>query len=149
MLTFVYSIRNGSNFGIWHKFISMFQHHLFKTLFLPSLNYLGTQRLIDHKLKISFFWFSTLFHWSIFLSLCQLHWLEILSTFNNYFSHKTDVWAYVRKKENERDLISLQEKQGRALPVCFAMSETFGALHAVTLLWCAVAGVSDKQPTID
>lgn len=55
----------------------------------------------------------------------------------------------MRKKENERDLISLQEKQGRALPVCFAMSETFGALHAVTLLWCAVAGVSDKQPTID
>ena len=69
---FVYGVRKCSNFFLLHGAVQFSQHHLLKTLslpyciFLPPLSYMRYQQA--HGFVSGF---SILFHWSIFLFLCQ------------------------------------------------------------------------------
>ena len=71
---YVYSVRKCSNFILLHVAVQFSQHHLLKRLSLPhciflpplsKIRYLQVHELISG--------LSILFHWSIFLFLCQCH----------------------------------------------------------------------------
>ena len=71
---FVYGVRKCSNFILLHVAVQFSQHHLLKRLFAPlhilasfvkETSYPWVHRFISG--------FSILFHWSIFLFLCQYH----------------------------------------------------------------------------
>ena len=72
-LIFGYGVRTCSNYLILHVAVQFYQHHLLKRLslshciFLPPLSRIGNHRwCMGSGLSI-------LFHWSIFLFLCQDH----------------------------------------------------------------------------
>ena len=71
---FVYSVRRCSNFILLHVAVQFSQHHLLKRLSLPhcislpplpKIRYPQVHRFISE--------LSILFHWSLFLFLCQYH----------------------------------------------------------------------------
>ena len=71
---FVYSVRKCSNFILLHVAVQFSQHFLLKSLSLPHCIFLPPL------LKIRYPWvhgfisgLSILFHWSVFLFLCQYH----------------------------------------------------------------------------
>ena len=63
---FVYGVRKCSNFILLHVIVQFSQHHLLKRLSLPHCIFLPPLSKIRYP-------FSILFHWSIFLFLCQYH----------------------------------------------------------------------------
>ena len=70
---FVYGIRKCSNSILLHVAVQFSQHHLLKMLF-ASLFILAS--FVKNKVPIGawvYFWAFYLFHWSIFLLLCQYH----------------------------------------------------------------------------
>ena len=71
---FVYGVRICSNFIILHKAVQFSQHHLSKRLSLPHCIFLHPLSKIrcpqGHRFISGL---SILFHWSIFLFLCQYH----------------------------------------------------------------------------
>ena len=71
---FVYGVRKGSNFILLHVAVQFSQHHLLKNLSLPHCILLPPFSTIRHPYVHGFIsGLSILFHWSIFLFLCQYH----------------------------------------------------------------------------
>ena len=71
---FVYGVRKCSNFIRLHVAVQFFQHHLLKRLSLPHCIFLPPLSKIRYLLVHGFIsGLSILFHWSIFLFLCQYH----------------------------------------------------------------------------
>ena len=71
---FVYGVRKCSNFILSHVAVQFSQHHLLKRLFLPHCIFLSPLSKIRYPYLCGFISeFSVLFHWSIFLFLCQYH----------------------------------------------------------------------------
>ena len=71
---FVYGVRKCSNLILLHVTVQFSQHHLLKRPSLP--HYIFLPPLSKKKLPIDawvYFWLSILFHWSVFLFLCQYH----------------------------------------------------------------------------
>ena len=71
---FVYGVRKCSNLILLHVAVQFSQHHLLKRPSLP--HYIFLPSLSKKKLPIGawvYFWLSILFHWSVFLFLCQYH----------------------------------------------------------------------------
>ena len=75
---FVYSIRECSNFLLLHIAVQFSQHHLLKRppllhhIFLPCLSQISWPQVCEFISGLS-----SLFHWSIFLFLCQCHTIVI------------------------------------------------------------------------
>ena len=71
---FVYGVRQCSNFILLHVAVQFSQHHLLKRLSLPHCILLPPLSNIRYPYVHGFIsGFSILFHWSIFLFLCQYH----------------------------------------------------------------------------
>ena len=71
---FVYGIRKYSNFILLHVAVQFSQHDLLKRLSLPHCIFLPPLSKIRYPQVHGFiFGLSLLFHWSIFLFLCQYH----------------------------------------------------------------------------
>ena len=71
---FLYSVRKCSNFILLNVAVQFSQHHLLKRLSLPHCIFLPSLSKIRYPLVHGFISrLSTLFHWSIFLFLCQYH----------------------------------------------------------------------------
>ena len=71
---FVYCIRKCSNFILLHVAVHFSQHHLSKKLSLPHCIFLHPLSKIRYPQVHGFIsGLSILFHWSIFLFLCQYH----------------------------------------------------------------------------
>jgi len=75
---FVYSIKECSNFLLLHIAVQFSQHHLLKRppllhrIFLPCLSQISWPQVCEFISGLS-----SLFHWSIFLFLCQCHTIVI------------------------------------------------------------------------
>ena len=70
---FVYGVRKCSNFILLHVAVQFSQHHLLR-LFLPHCIFLPSLSKIRYPWVHGFIsGLSILFHWSIFLFLCQFH----------------------------------------------------------------------------
>ena len=73
-LIFVYGVRKCSNFILLHVAVQFSQYHLLKRLTLPHCILLPPLSKITYPEVHEFIsGFSVLFHWSIFLFLCQYH----------------------------------------------------------------------------
>ena len=71
---FVYGIRKCPNFILLHMAVQFSQHHLLKRLSFPHCIFLPPLSKIKYPQMHRFIsGFSILFHWSIFLFLCQYH----------------------------------------------------------------------------
>ena len=71
---FVYGVRKCSNFSHLHVAVQFSQHHLLKRLSLPHCIFLSPLSKIRYPYVCGFIsGLSILFHWSIFLFLCQYH----------------------------------------------------------------------------
>ena len=71
---FVYGVRNCSNCIILYVTVQLSQHHLLKRLSLPHRIFLHPLSKISYPQVRKFIsGLSILFHWSIFLFLCQYH----------------------------------------------------------------------------
>ena len=71
---FVYSVRKCSNLILLHVPVQFYQHHLLKRLFLPHGIFLPPLSNIRYPQVHRFIsGLSILFHWSMFLFLCQCH----------------------------------------------------------------------------
>ena len=71
---FVYGVRKCFNFILLHVSVQFFQHHLLKRLSLPNCIFLPPLSKIRYSYVHEFISeLSVLFHWSIFLFLCQYH----------------------------------------------------------------------------
>ena len=71
---FVYGVRKWSNFVLLHVAVQISQHHLLKRLSLPHCIFLPPLSKIRYPQVCGFIsGLSILFHWSIFLFLCQYH----------------------------------------------------------------------------
>ena len=71
---FVYCARKCSNFILLHVAVQFSQHHLLKRLSLPHCIFLPPLSKIRYPKAHGFiFGLYMLFHWSIFLFLCQEH----------------------------------------------------------------------------
>ena len=69
---FMYGVKKCSNFILLHVAVQFSQHHLLKRLSLTPLYILAS--FVKNKVPVSawvYFWASILFHWPIFLFLCQ------------------------------------------------------------------------------
>ena len=72
--TFEYGVRKCSNFILLHVAVRFSQHHLLKRLSLPYCVFLPPLSKIRYPQVHGFIsGLSILFHWSIFLFLCQCH----------------------------------------------------------------------------
>ena len=82
---FVYGVRKYSNFILLHVAVQFSQHHLLKRLslshciFLPLLSKTRCQYVLGFISGLSI-----LFHWSVFLILCQCHtvWMTVTLWYN-------------------------------------------------------------------
>ena len=71
---FVYGVRKCSHFILLHVAVQFSQHHLLKWLSLPHCIFLPSFSKIRYPQVHGFIpGLSILFHWSIFLFLCQYH----------------------------------------------------------------------------
>ena len=71
---FVYGVQKCSNFILLHVAVQFSQHHLLKMLSLPHCIFFPPLSKIRYALLHRFIsGLSILFHWSIFLFLCQYH----------------------------------------------------------------------------
>ena len=71
---FVYGVRKCSDFILLHVAVQFSQHHLLKRLSLPHCIFLPPLQKIRYPLVRGFIsGLSILFHWSIFLFLCQYY----------------------------------------------------------------------------
>ena len=71
---FVYRVRKCSNFILLHVAVQFSQHHLLKRLSLPHCMFLPPLSKIRYPQVHGFIsGLPILFHWSIFLFLCQYH----------------------------------------------------------------------------
>ena len=71
---FVYGVRKCSNFILLHVAVQFSQHHLLKRLSLPHCIFLPPLSKVRYPwVHGSISGLSILFHWSIFLFLCQYH----------------------------------------------------------------------------
>ena len=71
---FVYGVRKCSKFILLHVAVQFFQHHLLKRLSLPHCIFLPPLSKLRYRSVHGFIsGLSILFHWSIFLFLCQYH----------------------------------------------------------------------------
>ena len=71
---FVYGVRKYSNFILLHVAVHFSQHRLLKRLSLPHCIFLPPLSKIRYRQVHGFMsGFSILFHWSMFLFLCQCH----------------------------------------------------------------------------
>ena len=71
---FVYGVRKCSNFILLHVAVQFSQHHLLKRLSLPHCIFLPSlSKIRDPQVHGFISGLSILFHWSIFLFLCQYH----------------------------------------------------------------------------
>ena len=85
---FVYGVRKYSNFILLHVAFHFSQHHLLKRLSLPHCIFLPPLSKIGYpQVYGSISGLSILFHWSIFLFLCQYH--TILMTVGLQYSLKS------------------------------------------------------------
>ena len=72
--TFMYGVRKYSNFILLHVAVQFSQNHLLKKLSLPHCIFLPPLSKIRYPQVHGFIsGLSILFHWSIFLFLCQCH----------------------------------------------------------------------------
>ena len=81
---FVHGVRRCSNFILLHVAVQFSQHHLFKRLSLPYCILLPSLSKIRYPQLSGL---SVLFHWSIFLFLCQCH--TVLMTVALQYNLKT------------------------------------------------------------
>ena len=73
-LIFVYGVQKCSNFILLHVAVQFSQHHLLKRLSFPHCIFLPPFSKIRYpELRGFISGLSILFHWSIFLFLCQYH----------------------------------------------------------------------------
>ena len=71
---FVYGVRKCSNFILLYVAVQFSQHHLLKRLSLPQCIFLPLLSKVRYPWVHGFIsGLSVLFHWSIFLFLCQCH----------------------------------------------------------------------------
>ena len=71
---FVHGVRKCSNFILFHVAVQVSQHHLLKRLSLPLCIFMPPLSKLRHPQVHGFVsGLSILFHWSIFLFLCQHH----------------------------------------------------------------------------
>ena len=94
---FVYDIRKCSNFILLHVAVQFSQHHLLKRLSFPRCIFFPPLSNITYSNVHEFIpGLSILFHWSIFLFLCQYH--TVLMTAGNKGSKK--LYLPVKNKTN-------------------------------------------------
>ena len=82
---FVYDVRKCSNFILLHVAVQFSQHHLLKRLYLPCCIFLSPLPKIRYLQVHGFIsGLSILFHWSVFLFLCQYHtvWMTVALQYN-------------------------------------------------------------------
>ena len=85
---FVYGVRKCSNFILLHAAVQFSQHHLLKRLSLSHCIFLHPLSKIRYPQVHGFIsWLSILFHWSVFLCLCQCH--TVLMTVAFYYNLKS------------------------------------------------------------
>ena len=85
---FVYGVRKCSNFVLLRVVVQFSQHHLLKRLSLPHCIFLPPLSKIRYPQVHRFIYgLSILFHWSIFLFLCQYH--TVLMTVAFYYNLKS------------------------------------------------------------
>ena len=71
---FVFAVRKCSNFILLHEAVHFSQHHLLKRLCLPHCIFLPSlSKLRDPQVHGFISGLTVLFHWSVFLFLCQYH----------------------------------------------------------------------------
>ena len=84
---FMYGVRKCSNFILLHVAVQFSQPHLLKRLSLPHCTFLSPLSKIRHPQVHGFIsGLSILFHWSLFLFLCQYH--TVLMTVTLYYNLK-------------------------------------------------------------
>ena len=84
----MYGVRKCSNFILLHVAVQFSQHHLLKRLSLPHCIFLPLLSKIRYPYMPGFIsGLSILFHWSIFLFLCQCH--TVLMTVALYYNLKS------------------------------------------------------------
>ena len=87
-LIFLYGVRKCSNFILLHVAVQFSQHHLSKKLSLLHCMFLPPLSKIRYPYVHGFIsWLSILFHWSLFLILCQYH--AVLMTVALQYNLKT------------------------------------------------------------
>ena len=82
---FVYGVRKCSNFILLHVAVQFSQHHLLKRLYLPRCIFLSPLPKIRYLQVHGFIsGLSVLFHWPVFLFLCQYHtvWMTVALQYN-------------------------------------------------------------------
>ena len=85
---FVYGVRKSSNFILLHVTVQFSQHHLLKKLSLPCCIFLPPLSKIRYPQVHGFIsGLSVVFHWSVFLFLCQYH--TILMTVSLQYNLKS------------------------------------------------------------
>ena len=118
---FVYGVRKSSNFILLHVAVQFSQHHLLKRLSLPHCIFLPPLSEIRYPQVHGFIsCLSILFHWSVFLFLCQYHTVlnkTRVSTFTTIiqYSSGSPSYSYQRRKRNKRNP---DQKRSKALTVC-------------------------------
>ena len=86
---FVYGVRKCSNFILLHVAVQFSQHHLLKRLSLPHCIFLPPLSKIRYPQVHEFIsGLSILFHWPIFLFLCQYH--TVLMTVTLQYNLKSE-----------------------------------------------------------
>ena len=84
----MYVVRKYSNFILLHVAVQFSQHHLLRRLSLPHCIFLPPLSKIRHPQVHEFIsGLSILFHWSIFLFLCQYH--TVLMTVTLWYTLKS------------------------------------------------------------
>ena len=79
---FLYGVRKCYNFILLHVAVQFFQHHLLKRLSLPHCIFLSPLSKIRYpQVHGCISGLSILFHWSIFLFLCQYHTVLMIAAF--------------------------------------------------------------------
>ena len=88
---FVYGVRKCSNFILLHVTVQFSQHHLLKRLSLPHCIFLPPLSKIRYPQVHGFIsGLSILFHWFIFVFLCQYH--TVLMIVALWYSLKSAGW---------------------------------------------------------
>ena len=150
-LIFVYGIRKCSNFILLHIAVQFSWHHLLKRLSLPHGIFLPpVSKIRDPQMHGFISGISILFHWSIFLFLCQYH--TILMTValqynlksgrlippTPFFFHKTAlaIWSLLCFHMNCKFFCSSSVKNAidNLIGIALNLQVAFGSIVIFTIL---------------
>ena len=162
---FVYGVRKYSNFILFTIAVQFSQHHLLKRLYLSPLYILAPLSKISYpQVSKIISGLSVLFHWSIFLFLCQYH--TVLMTIALYYSLKPGslippaqffllkIALAIRgllcfPMNGEIVLLQFSEKcYGNLISIVLNVQITFGSIVIFTILILSNPGTRDISPSV-